>query len=116
MNLPRVLAVTKRPAELCANQPLLYAAGFQLVTAATLAAAHELAQGSAFRGVIVCMHSWSDAERQAIFSEMKSPYLPIMKCPGCIGCDESSGKVGTLDLLIPISSLIERMELTATHA
>lgn len=110
MRLREVLAITRRPAELCANRPLLDAAGFQLVTAANVAAARELIQHAPPRGLIVCLHSWSGVERDAITSGLKSYRLPLMKCPGCLGCDEVAGRAGTLDVLIPLTDFIERMD------
>jgi hypothetical protein len=106
---PKVMAITKRTAELCATQALLYAAGFELVTATNLVSAHALVKAMNVRGVVVCLHSWTDAERDAIFAEIKELNLPIMKCQGCTGCDEACGKAGTLNSLIPLSSLIEQL-------
>lgn len=107
----QVLEISRRRAEFCANQPLLRGAGLQLLTTDNLEAACKLAESNVIRGLIVCKDSWSDAERQAIVNALKVAQVPVMKCPGCVGYDEGIGKAGSLDVLIPLSSLIERVSL-----
>ncbi len=111
MSLLKVLGISKRRADICANQQLLHAAGFQLLTTDNLEAAYELAEGNLIRGVIICMDSWSDAERGAIAKALKIARVPVMNCPGCVGRDEVAGKAGSLDVLMPLTGLIERMNL-----
>jgi len=115
LHYPKVLAITKRTADLCVTQATLYAAGFELVTATNLMAARVLLRSLPIHGVIVCMHSWSESERDSIFGELKALELPIMKCPGCTGCDELRHKVGTLDNMLPLTTLISKLSRTELH-
>lgn len=57
-------------------------------------------------GVIVCLHSWEEAERESIASEMLTHHIPMMRCPGCTGCDEANGKAGVLNDTFPLTNLI----------
>lgn len=102
----KVLAITKRTAELCATQSLLYAAGFELVTATNVVAARALIRALPVCGLIICEHSWTEAERAQIASVLASFSLPVMNCPGCTGCDENCGKAGTLNDMVPLTKLI----------
>jgi hypothetical protein len=113
MSLLKVLGISKRRAELCANQALLHAAGLQLLTTDNLEAAYKLAESKAVGGAIICRDSWPDAEREAVVKALKGAQVPVMNCPGCVGCDEVSGKAGWLDVVIPLSGLIERVQLSA---
>jgi hypothetical protein len=102
----KVLAITKRTADLCATQASLYAAGFELVTATNMISARALIRALPVRGLIVCFHSWTPAERDALASELLSYNIPLMRCTGCTGCDETCGKPGTLDDMIPLTTLL----------
>ncbi len=106
---PTVLAITKRPAELCATQALLYGAGFDLVTATNMAAARSVVKGMAIEAVMVCKHSWASDERDRIVSELArldSAIDVMIRCPGCTGCDEAAGKPGKLDDERPLVQLM----------
>lgn len=105
----KVLAITKRTAELCATQSLLYAAGLELVTATNMNAARSVLNSGMVKGVIVCKSSWSDEECEEIFRELKEirPKVTIvMRCPGCSGCDEARGIAGIMDDVGPLTTLI----------
>ncbi len=102
----KVLAITKRTADLCATQGLLYAAGFELITATNVVTARAMLRSLKISGVIICLHSWDEAERESIASEMLRLQIPTMNCPGCTGCDEALGKPGALNDTYPLTSLI----------
>lgn len=111
----KVLAITKRTAELCATQSLLYAAGLQLVTATNINAACSVINGMRVRAVIVCRNSWSEEERQSIVSQLAAlcPELPVlMHCPGCTGCDEAAGRAGRLSDALPLTQLLSAIAST----
>lgn len=108
----KILAITKRTADLCATQSLLYAAGFQLVTATSMPVARGIINGLRIKGVIVCACSWSEEERAQIATElsaMQPQITVVMHCPGCTGCDEARGCQGTLRDRMPILRLIETL-------
>jgi hypothetical protein len=109
LNCPKVLAITKRPAELCGTQPLLHGEGFELVTATSMAVARCVIKSIALKGVIVCWGSWSEQERESIVSELAANHPEvtiIMRCPGCTGCDEASHTPGTLSDTLALSKLV----------
>ncbi len=108
----KVLAITKRTAELCATQSLLYAGGFQLITATSVAAACSMIRILPICGVIICEHSWTEAERDSIASELDKLHLPTMNCPGCTDCDEECGKAGKLKDLVPLTRLMATLGRT----
>lgn len=90
----KVLAITKRTAELCGTQSILHSAGFEWVTATRC-----VIKARAVKGVIVCLHSWSEEERESIASEVSTNHPEvtiIVRCPGCTGCDEASCTPGAL--------------------
>jgi hypothetical protein len=106
---PKVLAITKRPAELCATQPWLNAAGLELITATNMDAAGAIIQSTRVKGIIVCKGSWSKGEREAIAAElwMLNPDVAvILRCPGCTGCDEVNRSAGTLQDTLPLTKFI----------
>ena len=109
---PTVLTVTKRLAHLCGAQSLLYAAGFGMMTATNLTSARSVLNSIDVSGVIVCKHSWSEQERDAIQSEVSQLCrdMPIMRCPGCTGCEEESGTRGKLLHISPLVDLITQIE------
>lgn len=110
MNRPnKVLAVTKRTANLCATQAWLYSAGLELITATNLAAARALVRTLPVRGIIVCYHSWTESERESLLSELQEAKLPTMRCPGCAGCDETCGKAGIVNDVTPLSRLLSQL-------
>jgi hypothetical protein len=112
LNHPRVLAITKRTAQLCGTQALLYGAGFELVTATSLAVARSLIGALRVKAVIVCLHSWTEEERESIAAELaaKHPEVSVvMRCPGCTGCDEANHTPGTLCDSLPLTQLITAM-------
>lgn len=102
----KVLAVTKRTADLCATQSLLYAAGFELVAATNVTTARAMMRALPVCGIIMCRESWTEDERADMASALLSFSLPIMHCPGCTGCDEANGRAGKLNDTVPLSSLI----------
>jgi DNA-binding NtrC family response regulator len=86
LNGQRVLAITKRTAELNSTQSLLYREGFELVTATSMTAARCVIKSVAVRGVFVCRDSWSEQERENIISEFAVDYPEvtiIMRCAKC---------------------------------
>ncbi len=102
----KVLAVTKRTADLCATQSLLYGAGFELITATNMDTACALIRVLPICGVIVCHDSWTEAERETMAAELKGFQLPMMRCPGCTGCDEANHQPGKLTDLVPLAKLM----------
>lgn len=109
---PKVLAITKRPAELCGTQALLYGQGFDLVTATNMAVARTVISAMRVKGVIVCRHSWSDEERENIVSELATNHpevTVILRCPGCTGCDEKTHTPGTLCDTLPLKNLVKAL-------
>lgn len=113
MPIPRnVLAISKRTANLCATQSLLYAAGYKLVVATNMEAARSMIRSLQIKAVIVCRDSWSIEEVQEIASELINVIeVPVlMHCPGCYGCDEVAGKPGTLKDVAPLTNLIVAIE------
>ncbi len=102
----KVLAITKRTADLCATQALLYGGGFQLITATNIATACSMIRILPICGVIICHHSWNEAERDSIASELGKLHLPTMRCPGCTDCDETCGRAGKLTDLVPLTKLM----------
>jgi len=106
---PKVLAITKRPAELCATQPWLNAAGLELITATNMNATAAVIKNAGVRGIIVCKGSWSEEEREAIAAElwMLNPEVAvILRCPGCTECDEVNRSAGTLRDTLPLTKFI----------
>ncbi len=96
-NQRKVLAITKRSAELCGTESLLRASGIKLVNADSLMAARRVIHD--VKGVIVCKHSWSEREHESIVSELETDHPEvaiIVRCPGCTGCDEANQRPGTL--------------------
>ncbi len=105
----KVLAITKRMAEMCASQPFIYAAGCDLITATTLRAARVVMQNLPVKAVIICKHSWSEQEREEIASELeclrpKPSY--VMRGPGCEDYDETVDRRGILRDTVPLSQLL----------
>jgi hypothetical protein len=104
----KMLAITKRSAQLCGTQSLLHASGIKLLDAASMRSARRVIQNEAIKGVIVCLHSWSEQERDDIVSEIaeKHPEVAvIVRCPGCSGCDETNCIPGTLSETDQFSNL-----------
>jgi hypothetical protein len=77
----KILAISTHTAELCAQQSLLYAAGFQLVTATNVTVALSVIRAMQVMGVIICRSSWSEEEREKIAAEIGalSPELAILR-------------------------------------
>lgn len=99
LNQRKVLAITKRAAQFCGTQSLLYASGIELVGAASMKSARQTIKDDAVKGVIVCLHSWSEQERDGMVSELETNHPDvsvIVRCPGCSGCDEATQTPGTL--------------------
>jgi hypothetical protein len=109
---PTVLTITKRLADLCGSQSLLHAAGFGMMTATNITTVRSVLNSIDISGVIVCKHSWSDQERDAIQSEVSQlcKDMPIMRCPGCTGCEEENGIRGKLLHISPLVDLINQIE------
>lgn len=109
MNQHKVLAITKRTADLCGTQSLLYMAGFDLVTATSIAAAQSVIKALRVKGVIVCRHSWSDQERDSIVADLADNYPEVevvVRCPGCTGCDEATHTPGILSNTLALTQLM----------
>jgi hypothetical protein len=108
VNQRKVLAITKRAAQFCGTQSLLYASGIELVGASSMKSARRVIKDDAVKGVIVCMHSWSEQERDGMVSELEANHPEvsvIVRCPGCTGCDEASQTPGTLSETHPFAQL-----------
>jgi hypothetical protein len=110
----KVLALTKRTATLCAAQRLLYAAGFDLITATNIPAAMAMMRSMNVRGLILCHHSWTETERASISAGLLQSQLPTMNCPGCTGCNETCGRAGTLNDQVPLNNLIKQIRKPTT--
>ncbi len=111
---PKVLAITRRTAQLCGTQSQLHMAGFELVTATSMAIAEVVLKSIAVRGVIVCKNSWSERERENIAAGVAALHpgmILIMRCLGCTGCDEAAGRAGIMNDSTPLIQLI----LAADH-
>jgi hypothetical protein len=99
VNQRKVLAITKRAAQFCGTQSLLYASGIELLGTTSMKSARRVIKDDAVKGVIVCLHSWSEQERDGMVSELEANHPDvsvIVRCPGCSGCDEAKQKAGTL--------------------
>lgn len=109
---PKILTITKRTAQLCATQPILLAAGFEMITATNLATACDVIKSLRIKGVIICKHSWSEQEIQVIATELiKLSDVPIiMQCPGCKDCDETAGHAGTLQDTLPVTTFVRKIK------
>jgi hypothetical protein len=89
LNQSKMLAITRQSAHLRGTQLLLHASGIELVDAANMKSARRLIQDNAIKGIIVCLHSWSEPERSRMVSELAAnhPKLSILvRCPGCSRC------------------------------
>ena len=98
--LPKVLAVTRRPAELCATKALLNGFGYDVATATNVPLAVSLSRSLSYEAAFVCRHSFSDEERQQITEDLrrsKPGLVVIAHCPGCTGCDEEKAIRGKLN-------------------
>ncbi len=118
MSPRKVLAITKRSAELCGTESLLRASGIELVDANSMTAARSVIDTLGVKGVIVCMHSWSGREHAAMVSELAVAHPEvaiIVSCPGCTGCDEASRKPGTLSDAQPLAKLISSATAAAAE-
>ena len=91
---------------------MLYSGGFQLVTATSIATACSMIRILPICGVIMCDHSWTEAERGSIATELQKLHLPTMDCPGCTDCDETCGKPGKMKDLIPLTKLMTTLGRT----
>ena len=112
LNDQKVLAITKRTAELCGTQALLYGAGFELVAATNMAIARSVIKALRIKGVIVCLDSWSKEERDSIAADLAANHpevTVVMRCPGCTGCEEAAKIPGTLSDTLPLTQLITSM-------
>lgn len=109
MSAGKVLAITKRTAHLCGTQAMLYGAGLELVTTTNPALARNLVRPLRIKGVIVCRHSWSDEERDAMVADFSTlaDVAVTMRCPGCTGCDESADRPGALCDTVALTHLID---------
>lgn len=110
---PRVLTITRRPAELCAAVAMLNGAGFDVVTATSLPAATAVARAMPCDAAFVCHHSFGEGERDAIAGGLlqANPGLLIVgRCPGCVGCDERAGIAGTLEETEVIAAVIAALK------
>ncbi len=113
MRLPKVLAVTRRPANLCAAKAMLNSAGFDVVTATNLETALTVGRAVPFDAAFVCYHSFTPAQREDIAAELNkaNPQLAIIgRCPGCTDCDEAAGKIGKLEKADAISAMIAALK------
>jgi hypothetical protein len=113
MSSPKVLAITKRTAELCAGQSLLSMAGFDLVTATSLSAALSLMKTIDVKGVIVCKHSWTENERDSITDAIAvqcPEAVVIMRCLGCTTCDGGGDRAGTVSDTAAMTKLISTIQ------
>ncbi len=104
-----VLAITLRPAKLCATQDVLQEQGIHLLTVTSFAAGRLAIHRFGIEAVIVCHHSWSAEERDILARELaavRPPVKFVMRCPGCIDCDEAAGVAGVLTDATQVDALI----------
>jgi len=115
LSQPKVLAITKRTAELCGTQALLHAAGLGLVTATNMATARTVIRAIRVKGVILCKYSWSDQERETFAHEVANldHRMSVANCSGCSGCDETAHTPGILTDGLPVQQLLSAMERAA---
>ncbi len=112
-DIPRVLTVTRRPADLCAAKAMLNGAGFDVVVATSLEAAVVVGRSIRWDAAFVCRHSFSDEERDRIAAGLlhANPDVIIVgRCPGCVGCDESACIIGRLEQTEAISAVIAALQ------
>jgi len=117
LSCPKVLAITKRTAELCATQSHLFMAGFELLTATNMLGARSMKKAVDVKAVIVCKHSWSDDEREMISCEvaaLRPEAALVMRCLGCTECDLAADWPGTLSDTAPLTQLISAMATSST--
>jgi hypothetical protein len=104
---PKVLAVTKRTADLCATQAHLYRAGFELIASTNIALAKSMVGALNIKAVILCYHSWTDEERAAIVADINANHPDvkvIVHCPGCKG--HGDHHPGTLSSFVFVDQMI----------
>ena len=95
---------------MCATQASLVAAGFEVATATNIAAARAAIRSLHVEAVVICRHSWTDEERDRLAADLTAvrPKLSyLMRCPGCVDFDESSGRPGSLTDQLPLTQLIQ---------
>ena len=118
VNQRNMLAITKRAAQFCGTQALLYASGIELLAADNMRSARKVIKDKAVKGVIVCMHSWSEQEREDIATELStnhSEFSVILRCPGCTGCDEAKSRPGTLSDTRELKKAISAVSSCVLH-
>jgi hypothetical protein len=100
LQIPKVLLVTKRTPELCATKAMLNMAGYDVAAVTNIETACAVGRGIRYRAAIVCLHSFTAAERDTLAADLtrSNPDIKVMaRCPGCLGCDEGRANVmGTL--------------------
>jgi DNA-binding NtrC family response regulator len=99
MRMPKVLLVTKRTADLCATKAMLNSAGFDVMTATDLAVARSVGGCIPFAAAILCKHSFTDEDRENLTAQLRTihpDFNVIAVCPGCTGCLEEQGIIGSL--------------------
>ncbi len=95
----KVIVVSKRLADVCATKALLNSYGFDVATVTSCQAAQAVARAVTYQAAIICFHSFSPSERAQIEASLRNsdPNLAVVsRCPGCIGCDEQGGIIGSL--------------------
>ena len=110
LGLGKILAITKRPAELCATQAIIYSVGLEMVTATNINAAESVLRAVPISGVMLCKDSWPEPEREKLDSYVRRhhPELSIiLRCPGCTGCDELKHTPGELSDGLAFRRLLE---------
>ena len=99
MNQHKVLAITKRTAELADTRSLLCGAGLGLMTATNLAAAQIVINAIRLESVIICFQSWTESERQNIIDELAANHPEvkvILGCPGWKKCLDCGARVASV--------------------
>lgn len=100
LDIPKVLLVTKRTPELCATKAILNMAGYDVAAVTNIETACAVGRSIRYRAAVVCLHSFTAAEREQLAKGLteSNPEIQIVaRCPGCLGCDEGQANVmGTL--------------------
>lgn len=112
----KVIVVSKRLPDVCATKALLNSYGFDVATVTSEQAAQAVARSAPYQAAIICFHSFSDSERDRIEASLRNsdPKMAVVsRCPGCVGCDEQAGMIGTLPGEEWLSEIV--MAMHASH-
>jgi hypothetical protein len=96
LEIPKVLLVTKRTPELCATKAMLNMAGYDVAAVTNIPTACAVGRGIRYEAAIVCLHSFTAAERDILAADLvkSNPDIKVVaRCPGCLGCNEGRDDV-----------------------